>query len=180
MLGLGGGGLAHSLSHYYPQMTIQLVELRQAVIDVAYEWFNLPQSSQLHVTQGDAMAYMANAKCGSTDIIFSDLYQAEAMSECQAQQDFVKHCYRALSEQGCLVINYHAMPDNDAPVMHGIRKLFSEIVLCDVANGNRIVFCCKKTVLFSCDSLTERAEVLVQQVEMPLMYYYHQLQKFSI
>ena len=37
LLGLGGGGLVHCLSHYFSQSTIQVVEIRQAVIDIAYD-----------------------------------------------------------------------------------------------------------------------------------------------
>lgn len=140
LLGLGGGGLVHCLSYYYPQISLQVVELRQAVIDVAYDWFNLPQAPQLQVTTADAMAYLAELKSASSDIIFSDLYEANAMSEYQAQQEYIKASYRVLSQQGCLVINYHSMPENDTPVMQCIRQLFSEIYLCEVANGNRIVF----------------------------------------
>ena len=176
LLGLGGGSLAHCLSHFYPQRIMQVVELRQAVIDVAYEWFNLPKVPNLQVKQYDAKKYLSEA-AGSTDIIFSDLYEAEAMSGCQMQQEFIEDSYRILSEYGCLVINYHSMPDKDEPVMCRLAELFSEIYLCDVINGNHILFCTKKCFSISDDAMNQRAEALVQLFKMPLMYYYRKLEK---
>lgn len=176
LLGLGGGGLAHCLSHYYPAIRLQVVELRQAVIDVAYEWFNLPHKSQLQVIQCDAVKYLSDIRPGCTDIIFSDLYLADGMSECQAQQVYIENGYNALTDSGCLVINYHVMPDKESVMMLRLRALFSQIYTCDVINGNQLLFCSKHSVPFSDEVLAERAEGLVQQVKMPLMYYCRQLQ----
>ena len=59
LLGLGGGALAHCLSHYFPQSTIQVVEIRQAVIDVAYDWFDLSRIDNLQVVNGDALHFLS-------------------------------------------------------------------------------------------------------------------------
>lgn len=73
VLGLGGGGLAHCLHHFFPQFTLQFVELRQAVIDIAYQWFDLPKSPQLQVACDDAYDYLCSAVDKNTDLILSDL-----------------------------------------------------------------------------------------------------------
>lgn len=176
LLGLGGGGLAHCLSHFYPQIVTQVVELRKLVIDVAYEWFNLPRVPNLQVTQCDARQYMFDIQSASTDIIFSDLYEAEGMSDCQAQLDYIENCSRALTDHGCLIINYHSLADKNT-YTGKIKALFAEVYLIDMINGNSIMFCCKNTVPFSNEKKSERAETLVQHVKMPLMYYYRQLQR---
>lgn len=175
VLGLGGGGLAHCLSHFYPQMTTQVVELRQTVIDVAYEWFNLPRVPHLKVCQCDAGQYLSDVESASTDIIFSDLYEAQGMSELQVQQAYIEACHKALSQQGWLVLNFHSLPDKDGVVMHSIRRLFSEVHVGNVPNGNWVIFCGKSSMLFDDDSLRQRAEALVEQVGMPLMAYYRNL-----
>ncbi len=97
------------------------------------------------------------------------------MSELQNQQGFIKRCYKALKKNGWLVLNFHSMPEPDLPLMQTILTLYSDIRVCNVINGNWIIFCGKSPSLFDGNALTRRAEALVKHVEMPLMYYYWQL-----
>ena len=179
LLGLGGGALAHCLSHYYPESTIQVVEIRQAVIDIAYEWFDLPRQDNLQVINDDASNYMAKLEQDSTDIIFSDLYEAEGMSACQAQQDFIVDSYHALCESGCLVLNFHNKPHQGSLLMDTIESFFSEIIVYDSAESlgqrNSIMFCCKATVALHQADVNWRAELLTKRLKMPLMHYYRDL-----
>jgi spermidine synthase len=182
LLGLGGGALAHSLSHYFPGSTIQVVEIRQDVIDIAYEWFALPRLENLHIVNADALPYLSKLKQHSTDIIFSDLYAAEGMSACQAQQEFITAAFTALSERGCVVINFHRKPHADSVLMKTIESLFPEIIVHDseeLSDGTRnsIMFCCKRAVALHQPNLNRRAEALTKFVNMPLMQYYRELTK---
>lgn len=179
LLGLGGGGLAHCLSHYYPQTAIRAVELRQAVIDIAYGWFDLPTSNNLQVVQDDAAFYLATVRPGTTDIIFSDLYEAAGMSACQAQHNFFSDCTKALSAQGCLVVNFHKKPDPQSFLMQTIEDLFCDIIVYDDGNSNRIMFCCKQPAVLHRETLNTKAETLVQLVKMPLLFYYRKLEQFK-
>lgn len=175
ILGLGGGGLVHCLSHYYSQAEIQVVEIRQAVIDIAYEWFDLPQRSGIQVSCVNALKYMRSAEAGTTDLILSDLYESTVMSEVQTHQSFIESCYCALSDQGWIVFNFHDLPDEDSPVMQKITELFAEVYTCDVFKGNWVMFCGKNPSIFDKSELKSRAKALTQKVEMPLMYYFKQL-----
>jgi len=181
LLGLGGGALAQCLSHYFPESAIKVVEIRRAVIDIAYEWFDLPRRDNLHVVNADALHYLSNLEQGATDIIFSDLYVAEGMSACQAQLAFINASFKALSEQGCLVINFHQKPDEGSELMATIERMFSEIIIHDAEAlpGQRpssIMLCCKRAVALHTPDVNWRAELLTKQVKMPLMQYYRQLQ----
>jgi len=175
LLGLGGGGLAHCLHHYYPQTALQVIELRQAVIDIAYEWFALPCAENIRVVQDDAAFYLATVQPRKTDIIFSDLYEAAGMSACQAQHDFFHACEKALSVEGCLVLNFHKRPDPQSFLMQTIEDLFSAIIIYDAGNRNCIMFCCNKPADLHQPALNEKAEALVQHIKMPLMFYYRKL-----
>ena len=175
ILGLGGGGLAHCLSYYYPQAKLQAVEVRQAVIDIAYEWFDLPQCPNLQVSCANALMYMRSAKAGSMDLILSDLYEAKVMSEVQTHISFVESCFKALSDQGWIVFNFHHLPAKDSPIMEKISSLFAEVYVCDVYKGNWVMFCGKNESEYGKPELKERAKALAERVEMPLMYYFKQL-----
>lgn len=179
ILGLGGGSLAHCLYYHFPRMLIEVVELRQAVIDVAYEYFQLPKSPRVIVTQNDASEFLITANSGSTDIIFSDLYKADGMDPVQSQQDFIKQCHRVLSDEGWLVLNYHAMPEQDSPVIQGICSLFTEVFICQTPSGNRILFCGKSSMMINRSELSKRAYELGKQVNNSLGEYFKHLRRFE-
>jgi len=180
LLGLGGGGLAHCLSHYYPQSMIQVVEIRQAVIDIAYDWFDLPRTDRLRVIKDDAMHYLLKLKDNSSNIIFSDLYEAEGMSACQEQQEFIVACYRALSDTGCLVLNFHHKPYRGSLLMDTIESFFDDIIVYDAGGQpgerNSIMFCCKGSVALHQPALNALAESLAKRLKMPLMTHYRKLE----
>ena len=175
LLGLGGGGLVHCLSQYYPESTLQVVELRQAVIDVAYDWFDLPRLDNLQVVNADAIRYMTKLKQNCCDIIFSDLYEADGMSACQSQQDYIVACYQALSDSGCLVLNFHQKPYRGSTLMDTLESFFSELIVHDSGDQNSIMFCCKREVVLHQIALDSQAEALAKRVEMPLLPFYRRL-----
>lgn len=177
LLGLGGGSVAHCLFHYFRDMTINVVELRQAVIDVAYEYFLLPRDARLKVYQRDAEDYICDATIGRTDVIFSDLYEAHSMADIQSRQDFFENCYNLLNDSGCLVLNFHYMPEADYALMHIVRTMFAEIRVCNAYNKHWILFCLKAPLFFEKETLKARAALVTEQVKMPLLYYYRELKK---
>jgi spermidine synthase len=180
LLGLGGGGLAHCLSYFFPQSVIRVVEIRQAVIDIAYDWFDLPRLDNLQVVNGDALTYLARLKDSSSDIIFSDLYQSDGMSACQEQQEFIVASYRALSDSGCMVINFHHKPHRGSLLMAAIESFFSDIIVYDAeglpGERNSIMFCCKRSVALHQPEVNARAEALAKLLKMPLLVHYRRLE----
>ena len=77
-LGLGGGRLNTQVHYALPECRQTIIELRSAVIDIAHEWFHLPQAANLAVYQGDAFEYVIT--CNQRfDAIFIDLYDGEGM-----------------------------------------------------------------------------------------------------
>lgn len=179
MLGLGGGGLVYCLHHYFKSMNLQIVELRYAVIDIAYEWFLLPKELQVKVSCSDAYEYLQHTKTRSTDLIFSDLYESNGMSGLQEQAGFIDACHRTLTDNGRLILNFHTDPEAELSLMHRIHNSFETVWVCNVIDGNWILFCDKKPSLFDKATLDFRAQALVDQVRMPLMYYYRNMKLIS-
>lgn len=179
ILGLGGGGLVSCLSYYFPQINIDAVEIRQSVIDVAYEWFSLPCNENVKIICDDASDYIQRLQVSSIDIIFSDLYEAQGMSEMQRQREFITDCYNALNVDGCLAINYHELADDSDVITH-IITLFSEVFVCDVFKGNWVLFCIKSDAHTDDKVLKLKASGLEKKVDLPMKYYCKQLRKLSL
>lgn len=144
ILGLGGGVMASAFHYLFPECQVHAVELRQAVLDVAREYFGLPSSERLNVTIADARNALNNLPNANTDIILADLYSADRMSPAQAQRQFVESCSRALSSKGWLVLNYHRTPDAEGPYFRQLRKHFSELLVFKSKTNNTVVYASKQ------------------------------------
>lgn len=144
ILGLGGGVMASAFHHLYPDCHIHAVELRQAVLDVSREFFDLPQSDRLSVSIGDARDALEKLPVASTDLILADLYNADRMSPAQAQRLFIDHCSRVLSPAGWLALNYHRTPDPDGPYFRQLRTQFSVLLMFRSKTNNTVVYASKQ------------------------------------
>lgn len=177
LLGLGGGAFANCLSYCYPEIKVIVIELRQCVIGVAYDWFCLSKSENLKVVCSDANDYIKMENVCDIDLLFSDLYDEQGMSERQLQTVFIEHCFKALSEDGCLVVNFHEIPSPDSLLMQKIKALFVSVFVCDVFKGNRVVFCCKSVKDINGYAMKKRLKTLEKETGTPLLYYFNQLEK---
>ncbi|MGO1503321.1 MAG: spermidine synthase [Marinobacter sp.] len=146
ILGLGGGVLASAFHHLFPECTVHAVELRQAVLDVAREYFELPNSKRLSVTIADARNALNDVPDASTDLILADLYSADRMSPAQAQRQFVESCSRALSPGGWLALNYHRTPELDGPYFRQLKKHFPVLLAFKSKTNNTVVYASKQPV----------------------------------
>ena len=101
-----------------------IMELREQVVEVAREYFNVPQKPNLDIVVADARFELRGTPDNSTDLVFSDLYFASEMNLYQRQKKFIQHCHRILTDEGWLVINFHRLPSLDAPFFNWIGALF--------------------------------------------------------
>lgn len=140
LLGLGGGSLVRALAHHFPELDIEAVELRQAVVDIARQWFGLPEGDTVRIHTADAGLHLQQMAETSTDLILADLFSAHGMSAAQTGPGFLHHCRRVLTDQGWLVVNLHGLPEEMDPIVRGMQSLFAEVFLCPVQGGNDIYF----------------------------------------
>lgn len=176
LLGLGGGALAHCLYRHYPQAQLQAVELRSAVIDAAYRFFQLPEDPRLNVAHMDAGAWLARAEAGVTDIIFADLYWAYDIEQYQLDSAFFNDCHRALGADGWLVLNYFCDDRETIAGLKALYKLFPVIKTCATAAGNLVVFAGKRKPGQARTALMKSAETLGKNLRIPLLAHKRRLQ----
>lgn len=140
LLGLGGGTLLRSAHHYLPACYFHVIERRQTVYEVAKTYFEIPNDLRVQVTIGDAMQHLETLESSSTDVIFSDLYDAQGASPIQAQMEFYRECERALTVSGWLVINCDHSPKDRSPLLRYLNHFFTDIRICGCGFGNFIIF----------------------------------------
>jgi spermidine synthase len=143
ILGLGGGSILRSLHYYLDDCEFHAVELRQKVFEVARDYFDMPSDKRVKISIADAQTQLnASDEC-STDIIFSDIYDAADMSSIQVQKEFLAECERILSKQGWLAINYHTLPDRHSAFFNTLQDLFPSIIICAGEFNSHVLFASK-------------------------------------
>ncbi|MBN7796405.1 spermidine synthase [Parahaliea mediterranea] len=139
LLGLGGGSLLRTLHHVEPQCHFHIVELRPLVVDIAREYFQLPDDQRTRFTLGDAFEEIAAIESNSSEIIFSDMYDACQMAPGQVQQTFLEQCRRVLREDGWLVINFLGRQGERRAFLQTLGAVFPT-VLVGASSENSVLF----------------------------------------
>jgi len=119
MLGLGGGTMAQHLFHTLPNLQITVVELRQAVIDCAYQYFQLPDEPEIEAVQADALEFIKENE-HLYDVIIVDIFDAQGMPSALSDIQFQNNLWQSLNSPGLLIFNlwyqWDAKQANGKPV----------------------------------------------------------------
>jgi spermidine synthase len=171
LLGLGGGSLLRSLHHHLHACQFQVVELRAKVLDVAQCYFELPNDARVKYAIADANYFLNLAPSASSDVIFSDLFDAYFMSPLQVKPVFIEHCHRVLKPTGWLVINFHHLPLVRSVFFKTLNEYFPRVLVFSGVLDNHIVFACNSMAL-------DLTGALARIEQTPFMPLFEQLKRF--
>ncbi len=113
MLGMGGGSMAHHLFHNHPNLQMTVVELRQAVIDCAYRFFQLPDEPEIEVVQGDAIEFVEDNQ-HPYDAVIIDIFDADGLPSGMSRLSFQEALWKSIGSPGLLVFNLWYQWDKQA------------------------------------------------------------------
>ncbi len=105
LIGLGGGSLAKFLLHYYPDCQVEVVEMRQHVVQVAHSHFKLPEDPRLTVHIGDGGQFVRNGEAESYDLLLIDAFLGNGIARTVCGISFFDACRQLLSRQGVFSMN---------------------------------------------------------------------------
>lgn len=185
MFGLGGASLPCCLHQHFPSAEIDVIELRQRVIDVAFRYFQLPRSPRLKVIEQDARDYLREQETRAAteavepnlDIIYSDIYSAEGPDDMQLTDIFLQQCKGLLQDAGWLVLNLWTAQRKDRDFIPLLQQYFADIRVCNTQSNNWVVMAGKRPNTLSDKELREKIKQLGQQVEFGLLGVYSRLQR---
>lgn len=163
LIGLGGGALANCLLHHLPEMNLQVIELRHAVVKVARRYFELPRAERLTIVEQDVALFFDEADVPQTDLVLSDIYGAEGMDPQYFQPWYIEACARALNNSGWLVLNCWDEHRGEHETLQAIAEIFAEVYTCTVPSGNWIILASKKVNAITEAELKARAKALSKQ-----------------
>lgn len=139
LLGLGGGSLVRALRHVRTNLEIHAVEYRSIVIDVAQEWFLLPDDKNIHLHCDDAVDFITQPE-PEYDLMFTDLYLAAGVHDAQNDGGFLSNCQKHLSDSGILMANQWSDSYSDAQLAReALKAAFGNKLLSLHVEGGSIV-----------------------------------------
>lgn len=103
-IGLGGGSLVKRMWRDFPWMHIDAVELDEVVVDVAYDWFALPDDERIVVTVGDGREFVELSD-DTYDIIVVDAFDDDRVPRPLTTEEFMRACRDRLSPDGVIAYN---------------------------------------------------------------------------
>jgi spermidine synthase len=106
VLFIGGGGFTTPKRYLeeYPDVTVDVVELDPAVIDVARDYFGLPNSDRLNVIEGDGREFLEQTE-REYDIIVLDAYRKDRVPYHMTTVEFMELAKQRLTADGVMVAN---------------------------------------------------------------------------
>lgn len=106
LIGLGAGSLVRFLHHHFPMCTIDAVDHSPHIINLARGYFQLPESSNIHIHCCDGFRFLADTKMNKAyDLILIDAFDEQGMSAQIYSEDFFSMCANVLHPLGTLTCN---------------------------------------------------------------------------
>ncbi|HKM33848.1 MAG TPA: fused MFS/spermidine synthase [Lachnospiraceae bacterium] len=113
ILGMGTGTYARQCLKYFPNLTVEGVEIDQKITDLAEEYFDLP--SGVKVSTYDGRAYL-QAVDKKYDVIMVDAYQDITIPFQMSSVEFFSMVKEHLKENGVMVVNMNMHSDQEGNI----------------------------------------------------------------
>ena len=168
ILGVGGGGLIHALKYFHAGIKLTAVELRQAVIQIAQQYFYFMPSKKCTIIHQDALYYLAETQDKKVDIIFADIYHADGVDESQVCPEFIENSATRLKQDGYLVLNCWKEYSQDQALLALLQQHFSHVAACLTNSGNWVVFASKTRSFPVMAQLKQQAKKLANTTKLDL------------
>ena len=142
MIGLGGGTIASVLMEIYPDLKMDLVEVDEAVVKVAHEFFDFKATGNANVLTLDGRVFVRRALVGNQkyDLIILDAYNGDYIPEHLMTREFLTDVKALLTDNGIVVANTFAVSKLYDHESVTYREVFGPFINLKMpGTGNRVV-----------------------------------------
>lgn len=137
MLGVGGGTLATKLFFSQPKLQQQLVDLRPAVIEIAQQYFQLPEDPRIRISCQDAQDFIQQNQ-QLFDAIVIDIYNEFGLPDFVTSEQFLN---QVLAQQpGLVLINlWQSDPSSCLKIIEFFKHLPGELELHPIEPSKNLI-----------------------------------------
>lgn len=142
IVGLGGATLPRFFHSHFPEMTIEVVEIDQGVVDVAKEHCGFAEDARMRVHVADGRDFIEGSE-GGYDVIILDSFDTDFIPRHLTTLDFLRGVRNALAPAGLVVANVWGRASNPlyAHMLLTYRAAFAEVYIFDVPAPGTKIFC---------------------------------------
>jgi spermidine synthase len=167
IIGLGGGSLPMTFADLFPAAKIDVVEIDDAVVKVAREYFFFEENENttVYVDDGRPFIKRASIRKQSYDYIILDAFSGDYIPEHMLTEEFLEEVKSIMTADGVLVANTFStsrLYDHESVTYQRVFGDFFNFKL--PTSGNRIIIA-KLNGLPSQEQLIAQAEALVGSLE---------------
>lgn len=142
IIGLGGGSIPLTFSDLLPNTRIDVVEIDEAVVNVAKEFFFFRETENMKVTVDDGRPFIKRAAIRNEtyDYIVLDAFSGDYIPEHMLTREFLEEVKHILSPNGVLVANTFStsrLYDHESVTYQRVFNEFYNFRL--PTSGNRII-----------------------------------------
>jgi spermidine synthase len=105
--GLGAGSLPSFVGHFWPECSLDVVEIDMEVIRCTKHFFNLPLGSNVTVHNRDMWDFVRGSPPGAYDVVFLDAFDSSGLPHRLQTREFLRMVRAVLSPGGIVVANHH-------------------------------------------------------------------------
>ena len=142
IIGLGGGTMSNTLAKLYPESQIDNVEIDQAVIKVARDYFGFFENENVKTYNQDGRIYIKRAllKRQQYDWIILDAFNGDYIPEHLMTKEFLQETKELLSQHGVLSANTFSLSELYEHESATYKAVFGDFYqVSNQANANRII-----------------------------------------
>lgn len=158
VIGLGGGSIPVVFSDLYPNARIDVVEVDEAVVRVAEEFFYFEETDlmKVHVDDGRPFIKRAGLRGNTYDFIVLDAFSGDYIPEHMLTREFLEEVKAIMTEDSVLVANTFStsrLYDHESVTYQRVFNEFFNFKL--PTSGNRII-------IAQLEALPPRGELVTQ------------------
>lgn len=139
VVGLGGGTLPMFLRKYYPNATIDAVDIDPEVVDVAKKFFGFREDELMSAHIGDGRQFIDKSR-RPYDVIFLDAYGSDSIPAHLTTQEFLQAVRRAVTPGGVVVGNLWDRGSNPLydSMVRTYQEVFDELLILKVRDASNM------------------------------------------
>ena len=141
IVGLGGGTMPMFLRKYYPDATIDAVDIDPDVVSVAKEYFGFREDERMRAHVADGRKFIEDAK-DPYDVIFLDAFGTRNVPPSLTTVEFLRAVRRTVKPGGVVIGNIWGRPANPLyeSMVRTYQEIFDELFIIEVqGTSNRIL-----------------------------------------
>jgi spermidine synthase len=171
IMGLGGGMTTRYIRRYFPELTVDAVELDRGVIDLAKEYFGVKESNKYKITESDARVHLKRSK-ERYSIIMSDAYPNGSIPFHLFTKEFYEIVKGHLEEGGCFVMNLYSTKKLFKSTLSTLNSVFESVDVFTHRSMRNVVIVAYKRPRLTKAYLEDRADNLQREKN-----FYHDIRR---